>query len=95
MTDWRCNTVSLTATLCWLLLLYMFYKPFGMTRETLKAAHIPVPFNVTIMWCLLCCCMSSSSVNLVDCGLQYAGLKGKLEEIVANARTVGPSNTEE
>ncbi len=95
MVDWKCNSGTLFSTLSCLCCLYIFYKPVAMTRETLKAAHIPVPFNVMIMICLLCCCMSSSGVTLVDCGLQYAGLKGKLEEIVANARTVGPSNTEE
>ena len=95
MVDWKCNPGSLASTISCLCCLYMIYKPVGMTRSALKSMGAPVPFNITIMWCLLCCCMSSSGVTLADCGLQYIGLKGKLEEIVANARTVGPSNTEE
>ena len=88
MVDWKCNSGSLFSTLSCLCCLYVFYKPVAMTRETLKAAHIPVPFNVTIMWCLLCCCMSSSSVNLVDCGLQYAGLKSTVDNAIAKALNV-------
>ncbi len=59
-----------------------------MTRSTLKAASVPVPFNVTIMICLLCCCMSSSSVTLEDCGLQYAGRKSTVDNAIAKALNV-------
>ena len=56
-----------------------------MTRSSLKSLGAPVPFNITLMWCLLCCCMSSSSVNLVDCGLQHAGLKSTVDGAIAKA----------
>ena len=85
MVDWKCNPGSLASTLSCLCCLYMIYKPVGMTRSALKSMGAPVPLNLTLMWCLLCCCMSSSSVNLVDCGLQYTGLKSTVDGAVAKA----------
>ena len=85
MVSWNCNPGSLASTLSCLCCLYMIYKPVGMTRSALKSIGAPVPFNITIMWCLLCCCMSSSSVTLVDCGLQYTGLKSTVDGAIAKA----------
>jgi len=83
MVDWKCNSGSLFSTLSCLCCLYMMYKPVGLMRSSLKSMGAPVPLNITIMWCLLCCCMSSSSVNLADCGLQYAGLKSTVDGAIA------------
>ena len=88
MVDWKCNPGSLASTISCLCCLYMIYKPVGMTRSALKSIGAPVPFNITIMWCLLCCCMSSSGVTLADCGLQYTGLKGAVDSAIAKATGV-------
>ena len=88
MVDWKCKPGSLASTLSCLCCLYMIYKPVGMTRSALKSMGAPVPFNVTLMWCLLCCCMSSSGVTLADCGLQYTGLKSTVDGAIAKAMGV-------
>ena len=85
MVDWKCSPGSLTSTISCLCCLYMLYRPLGFTRKLFKAKGVPLPLNVTIMLCLVCCCMSSSGVTLVDCSLQYAGLKSAVDSAIAKA----------
>jgi len=80
--DYKCKPGALASTMICLCCLYMAYKPTAAGRKLLKSEGIPVPFNVTLLICCLSCCMSSHGVTLLDCGLQYAGLKQKLEEAI-------------
>ena len=80
MVDAKCKPGALASTICCLCCMYIMYKPAAAGRAMLKSQGIPVPLNVTLMICCLSCCMSSLSINVADCGLQYAGLKQKLEE---------------
>jgi len=80
MVDAKCKPGALASTMICLCCLYMAYKPTAAGRDMLKSKGIPVPFNVTLLICCLSCCMSSMGITVADCGLQYAGLKQKLEE---------------
>ena len=82
MVDAKCKPGALASTICCLCCMYIMYKPAAAGRAMLKSQGIPVPLNVTLMICCLSCCMSSLSINVADCGLQYTGLKHRLEEAV-------------
>ena len=80
MVDAKCSPGALTSLICCICCMYIIYKPAAAGRAMFKSQGIPVPLNVTLMICCLSCCMSVGVLNLTDCGLQYAGLKQKLEE---------------
>jgi len=79
MVEAKCKPGSLASTICCLCCMYIMYRPAAAGRAMLKSQGIPVPLNVTLMICCLSCCMSSLSINVADCGLQYTGLKHRLE----------------
>lgn len=87
MVDAKCGSGSLTSTICCLCCMYIIYKPTAAGRNMLISQGVPVPLNVTLMICCLSCCMSVGVFNLADCGLQYTGLKHKLEVALLGKKT--------
>ena len=87
MVDAKCSPFALSSTLCCMCCMYLMYKPIAATRSGLKSYGAPVPFNLTLMWCILSCCLSSGVLNISDCGLQYTGLNHKLGELIGYGKS--------
>jgi hypothetical protein len=80
MTSSQCSTLSLASNICTLLCCYFLaYTPIKATANLAKQLPpFKTPFNLLLIMCCVCSCMSSQVLTLASCGFNM--LKGESYE---------------